>query len=347
VKERDYFRKKMLFQRKKIFVVSFVLLVGLFGLRQASAQSVSPGITTTVIPSFTCLGSCPTLPVSPTVAELVPESPIPTEILPTLVPSITPGILEPLPSTGRHPDRGEDSGLVNRLLKIIERLIGKIPNPPEGGTPLPTQQACTDEAKICSDGSSVGRTGPNCSFPACPRVTSVPSTTGNPSPSTTTTQVPSPSAVVSPIEEVTPSTTPKKPKKVKKSKKSKEPKGLFKRILELLKQIFDMFRQLLGGGTPPGGGTPNPTIAISPTVEVVPTAEPTVAPTTPPVPTETLVPTVAITETPGTTIQPTTMPSETPSTTPAPTDNPLQNLLNLLVEFLNRLIAILKSLAGQ
>lgn len=32
----------------------------------------------------------------------------------------------------------------------------------------PNQQACTKEAKICPDGSGVGRTGPNCEFAACP-----------------------------------------------------------------------------------------------------------------------------------------------------------------------------------
>src|SRR3989344_3467150 len=30
------------------------------------------------------------------------------------------------------------------------------------------QKACTQEAKICPDGSSVGRTGPNCEFTPCP-----------------------------------------------------------------------------------------------------------------------------------------------------------------------------------
>ncbi len=34
----------------------------------------------------------------------------------------------------------------------------------ENGSP----QACTLEAKICPDGSAVGRTGPNCEFAACP-----------------------------------------------------------------------------------------------------------------------------------------------------------------------------------
>jgi hypothetical protein len=32
----------------------------------------------------------------------------------------------------------------------------------------PPQSACTLEAKLCPDGSSVGREGPNCEFKACP-----------------------------------------------------------------------------------------------------------------------------------------------------------------------------------
>jgi hypothetical protein len=38
--------------------------------------------------------------------------------------------------------------------------------PDQGSSP----QACTAEAKICPDGTAVGRTGPNCSFAACPPV---------------------------------------------------------------------------------------------------------------------------------------------------------------------------------
>ncbi len=30
-------------------------------------------------------------------------------------------------------------------------------------------RGCTQEAKICPDGSAVGRTGPNCEFAECPR----------------------------------------------------------------------------------------------------------------------------------------------------------------------------------
>jgi hypothetical protein len=39
-----------------------------------------------------------------------------------------------------------------------------------------TERACTREAKICPDGSTVGREGPNCEFAACPHTsTSTPS----------------------------------------------------------------------------------------------------------------------------------------------------------------------------
>ena len=34
--------------------------------------------------------------------------------------------------------------------------------------PSPTQTVCTLEAKICPDGTTVGRTGPSCEFSPCP-----------------------------------------------------------------------------------------------------------------------------------------------------------------------------------
>jgi hypothetical protein len=42
-------------------------------------------------------------------------------------------------------------------------------------------KSCTMEAKLCPDGSAVGRTGPNCEFAACPSTTPVPSSTIMPS----------------------------------------------------------------------------------------------------------------------------------------------------------------------
>ncbi len=41
----------------------------------------------------------------------------------------------------------------------------------------PAQKVCTLEAKICSDGSSVGRTGPDCEFASCPQITTTPTPT--------------------------------------------------------------------------------------------------------------------------------------------------------------------------
>ena len=45
-------------------------------------------------------------------------------------------------------------------------------------TTQPTEPtACTEEAKVCPDGSTVGRTGPNCEFTQCPNQTAQPSIT--------------------------------------------------------------------------------------------------------------------------------------------------------------------------
>ena len=43
------------------------------------------------------------------------------------------------------------------------------PSPTEYENPKEKEPVvCTMEAKLCSDGSYVGRTGPNCEFTACP-----------------------------------------------------------------------------------------------------------------------------------------------------------------------------------
>jgi hypothetical protein len=49
--------------------------------------------------------------------------------------------------------------------------MSQIDNKKVGVSPLPKNNeavACTMEAKVCPDGSSVGRSGPNCEFAACP-----------------------------------------------------------------------------------------------------------------------------------------------------------------------------------
>lgn len=45
---------------------------------------------------------------------------------------------------------------------------GKIPQPTIPATATPIQKACSSEAKVCPDGTSVGRSGPNCEFAVCP-----------------------------------------------------------------------------------------------------------------------------------------------------------------------------------
>jgi hypothetical protein len=42
--------------------------------------------------------------------------------------------------------------------------------PKDGSQDQNQQTACTMEAKVCSDGSAVGRSGPNCEFAECPAV---------------------------------------------------------------------------------------------------------------------------------------------------------------------------------
>lgn len=61
--------------------------------------------------------------------------------------------------------------------KFLFLSIGQYAIPAESGKETPTWQdtikifeakVCTFEAKLCPDGSSVGRTGPNCEFAPCP-----------------------------------------------------------------------------------------------------------------------------------------------------------------------------------
>lgn len=54
------------------------------------------------------------------------------------------------------------------------------PTPTSVLSPLPTVMACTEEAKICPDGSAVGRSGPDCEFAPCPTI--IPSPTILPTP---------------------------------------------------------------------------------------------------------------------------------------------------------------------
>jgi hypothetical protein len=63
---------------------------------------------------------------------------------------------------------GKSGWLIGIVILLIIGAFGvyaatRAPAPGTG-----EQIACTDEAKLCPDGSSVGRTGPNCAFAPCP-----------------------------------------------------------------------------------------------------------------------------------------------------------------------------------
>ncbi len=59
---------------------------------------------------------------------------------------------------------------IDALLAQVAQLKEQLIKVESGTNPI----ACTEEARICPDGSSVGRTGPNCAFAACPGVTQPP-----------------------------------------------------------------------------------------------------------------------------------------------------------------------------
>lgn len=59
-------------------------------------------------------------------------------------------------------------GSIIVLLVGILFLILRIERADEGPLVAPGATACTLEAKICPDGSAVGRSGPDCAFAACP-----------------------------------------------------------------------------------------------------------------------------------------------------------------------------------
>lgn len=58
--------------------------------------------------------------------------------------------------------------LVFLLGGIVGYLVGSGKVSSNGVKLVPPRTGCTLEAKICPDGSGVGRTGPNCEFAPCP-----------------------------------------------------------------------------------------------------------------------------------------------------------------------------------
>jgi hypothetical protein len=59
-------------------------------------------------------------------------------------------------------------GILAIVLVGVWAVMGK------GSVPGSGQKACTAEAKICPDGTAVGRSGPDCAFTECPAVATAP-----------------------------------------------------------------------------------------------------------------------------------------------------------------------------
>ena len=58
---------------------------------------------------------------------------------------------------------------VSTLLTVIVGIgLGACTPKKDTAVPGTDPVACTEEAKVCDDGSSVGREGPDCEFAACP-----------------------------------------------------------------------------------------------------------------------------------------------------------------------------------
>ncbi|MEK7112334.1 MAG: hypothetical protein AAB875_03315, partial [Patescibacteria group bacterium] len=68
------------------------------------------------------------------------------------------------------------------------------------------QKACTQDAKVCPDGTSVGRTGPNCEFAPCPTPPLTPEPTPEASPSETPNETPTATGSATPTS--SPSASP-------------------------------------------------------------------------------------------------------------------------------------------
>ena len=62
--------------------------------------------------------------------------------------------------------RAKIDKLLAQVKQLKEQVVKLQPGSSSSGSP--GSRACSEEAKICPDGTAVGRTGPNCAFAACP-----------------------------------------------------------------------------------------------------------------------------------------------------------------------------------
>jgi len=121
--------------------------------------------------------------------DVTHQSPVPVEELPQQSPEVKlvdPN--QPVPTNTKVEINKQIPGIPQKVprlmlvliifvlaifLLMITFIIGKL------SAPASKQIACTLEAKVCPDGTSVIRTGPNCEFTPCPTPAETPSVTAN------------------------------------------------------------------------------------------------------------------------------------------------------------------------
>lgn len=105
------------------------------------------------------------------------------EVTSPIVEPTTPSEVAPNPIVPPEPKKGSPMLIISlglvvvALLVAIAYVVGM-----KFFSGAPKQIACTAEAKVCDDGTSVGRSGPNCEFDACPVVSVTPEATPSGSP---------------------------------------------------------------------------------------------------------------------------------------------------------------------
>jgi len=88
-----------------------------------------------------------------------------------------------VPTVTSHPKLFSASFIIISVLLFLGGVVVGSLLVQKSRTPLkPPSAACTTEAKLCPDGASVGRTGPNCEFAPCPTKQISPTETPRPTP---------------------------------------------------------------------------------------------------------------------------------------------------------------------
>lgn len=135
---------------------------------------------------------------NPTPMQAPQPSPVPTP-----QPEVSPGPQVAQPQTPTPPPTTEVPRKKNTVLWIaialfvLALLAGGAYVVLNTGL-LTKEKACTQEAIVCADGTSVGRVGPNCEFAPCPTPPLTPEPTPEASPSETPSATPTATSSATP-----------------------------------------------------------------------------------------------------------------------------------------------------